>query len=385
MKQGIELKIILSSLSPPYSTFKELITDPTVNWKSLYTMIIRHRVCYQVYEALNALKLKASIPIYDQLANYCQNNQRSILAKASETLRIARGFTEQKIQHCFVKGTILNEYLYGALNTRPCKDIDAWVDNDDYQRAEDLLLSLGYEKKSPCYTLTGFKKRYYMRTKYDMAFYHPIRKILVELHFRLDKNEGSLFFKPTQAILMQIPLLNKPVMTLKNDYNLLYLMIHGATHAWIRLRWLNDIALYIKREKCSLTNVMALAKDIHSEHIVRQTLMLVRDLFKIETPIMNTLLLHPSKREIKLVKLSKAFIASDYEFGDGQGIFDKHFFLYRLYIATLAISGQKLNAVLGDLFKIDKLFPYVTFSDGLAFMYYLVYPFWIVKYVIFRR
>ena len=58
------------------------------------------------------------------------------------------------------------------------------------------------------------------------------------------------------------------------------------------------------------------------------------------------------------------------------------FFKYRFYLAQLAVRGQKLHAILGDLFKIDELFVYVTFPDKLSFMYYAVYPLWVIKYVL---
>ncbi|MDF1827386.1 MAG: nucleotidyltransferase family protein [Legionellaceae bacterium] len=376
VNENHEFKLILHTLQSQFSS-NELILDPAIDWPLFYKLVLRHRIWHQVHDAL--INQTPSIPIAAALTQHCKRDKRRIFITAGETVRIAREFTKKAIEHCFVKGTLLNVHVYGGLNTRPCRDIDVWVDANTYSSAVAALLSLGYQKKLPTYELSGFKERWYMRNKHDMAFYHPKQHVLVELHFRL--SYFGLDFFPLSAITRKpINLLNVPILAPHDDYHLLYLMIHGAIHAWIRLRWLQDIALFINNNQCDLERVYDLATEIKCQHIVEQALILVNHHFKLTDRILAQLIHKPSHRGIKLAAIAQQFITADYEMTDGIRNINL-FFKYRVYLAKLAVHGQKLHAIVGDLFKIDELFLYVTFPEKISFMYYVIYPLWIIKYV----
>lgn len=374
-----ELNFILQLLSAP----SQVILDEKINWDIVYKLSIRHRIWHQIYAGLKPLHEQNPIPIYSQLARRCHKDKFHLLTLAAETARIAQVLTKHKIFHCFIKGMVLNIEIYGTLDHRTCKDIDVWVDPNYYRQVVEILSSLGYEKKLPRYELKGFQEKYYLKTRHDMEFYHPKRKIVVEPHFRLDYF-GLHFFTPIKASCKSLSFLNTHLTTFDDHYHLLYLMTHGAIHAWSRLRWLYDIALYIKKEKCDLKRIMELAKQIDCEHIVEQSLLLVQNYFRLENPALNNLIASPSKRSLKLAATAKEFIQANYEFTEDYPVLHKMFFKYRFYLIRLASRGQKLNALLGDLFKIDNLFPYIRFPNKLAFMYYLLYPLWVIKIIISR-
>ena len=83
---------------------------------------------------------------------------------------------------------------------------------------------------------------------------------------------------------------------------------------------------------------------------------------------------------MQLAVLAQQFISSDYEITDGLSNLNM-FFKYRVYLGKLAVRGQKAHALWGDLFKIDMLFPYVTFPRGCSFLYYLAYPVWVMRFI----
>lgn len=368
MTNNTELSLILQSLQTTPTVFNE-----PINWPLFYNLLIQHRVWHQI----------KNIPTSKQFSQFCYHDKLKILTTASETARIARAFNQRNLLYCVVKGIVLNSLIYQTLYSRPCKDIDVWVDPKTWHEAMSILKTLGYQKKLPDYELKGFKERYYLTHKHDMAFYHPDRKIEVELHFRLSYF-GICFYKPTLSMLKTIDLFNTPVTTLHDDYHLLYLMIHGSIHGWMRLRWLHDIALFIKSKRCDLQHVLALSQDIHCEHVVKQSLILAHDLFKLDNDVLCQLIQNPGRRVITLVTLVKQFIASNYVMTDGVGNMNM-FVKYRYYLLRLAVKRQKMNAILGDLFKIDMLFKSVTCPEKLAFMYYVLYPGWVVRYVFRNR
>ena len=358
----------------------ELVHRETIRWDFFYTMVLRHRVWHQVLAALTAEGSVIELPIYSRLVKKCKADTFFLLTITAETLRLAQRFTQEKIHHCFIKGVILNEQLYGAIDARPCRDIDVWVDSTGYTLAIDVLLDLGYEKKSPTYELSGFKQHYYMAHFHDMTFVHPTQGLLVELHFSLS-HTGLHFYSPTVERCQPMLLCNTAIRTLHDDYHLLYLIVHGANHGWVRLRWLNDIALYILSNQCSLEHVMWLAQEIQCEHLVEQALILVHDCFGIEHHFIQMILQRPHRRAHWLVTAAKRFINKDTEVMFAP-VLSSDFFHYRRYCANIVVPKYKMRALWRDLFKIDNLFPYVTFPKKLSFMYYFLYPAWVVRYIL---
>ena len=392
-RANLELNLILAVLVQDQQLAAQISINPQLNWELVYKLVLRHRVWHQLYASLNnsaglnppwtAVPQRNALPTYTKLREFCYNDKLYLLRTAAETVRIAREFNSKQLLHCFIKGIALNVHIYHDLTSRPCRDIDLWVAPHDYQLAAELLLELGYQQHLPSYPLGGFKAAYYFKHKHDIAFYHPRHKILVELHFRLSYF-GINFFPLSAELLQPLIILNTPVATLKDDYHLLYLMLHGAIHAWSRLRWLNDIALYLQAEKCNLQQVYALAEQLKAPHIVVQALILVAELLKcaVTQPAAITATPIIQKHGKQLAAIAQQFIQTDYDVNAGHGAFHKLFFVYRYYLAKLAVKGQKFNALAGDLIKIDMLFPYLTLPKRLSIFYYLLYPLWVIKYLI---
>ena len=250
-----------------------------------------------------------------------------------------------------MKGLVLNATLYSQLYSRPCKDIDLWVDITYLPAAMQVLTQMGYLKQFPGYELEGYKKDYYLSHRHDILFYHPQREICVELHFRLE-SPGINFFKFSPDLLHTVTLGETQVSTLKDNYHLLYLMLHGAIHAYSRLRWLNDIALYLKSNKCDLNKILCLATDIQATHIVLFSLMLVKDIFGTTDEEINIILGKADRKTVYLCNYCKQFICADYELTDGIGSNFGMFLKYRGYLFNLAGKGQKINATGADLLNI---------------------------------
>ena len=380
MHETPELTFMLQCIQSRASKHDTTVADDLIHWPFFYTLILKHRVWHHVHEALTHTAVP-SLPsdIKHALTTHCRKDKQRLFITAGETVRIARLLTKYAIPHCFIKGIVLNVLLYGALDTRPCRDIDIWVDTPVYARAVEALLALGYLQQLPTYALSGFKETYYLNHKHDLAFYHPTRHIVVELHFRLSYF-GLHFFPYARVKQKSVNLLNTPITTLDDDYHLLYLILHGAIHAWTRLRWLNDIVLFIINKRCNLEHVVHLSKQLHCEHLVEQALLLVNEFFTMENPEFHLLIQNPSRRGLQLARLAKQFIHSNYEMTDGLKN-PVMFFTYRFYLTKIAVRGQKIQAIWGDLFKIDMIFPSFTFPTKLAFLYYLCYPFWVIIFI----
>lgn len=346
---------------------KKCYSDSSVNQKVLYELIFRHRIWHQM-------------PAFDFLREHSQKDKYRMMIMANEVVRVARTFNELHIKYALVKGISLNVLLYPTLLERSCKDIDLWVSSESYDEAISQLLLLGYKREKIGYSLDGFKERYHKKHHCDLIFYHSERKICVELHHKLSY-PGFDWPKNKQLRFRTFSLFNMSVLTLDNDQHLLYLMLHGSIHAWMRLRWLYDIALFIKNRRCDLNKVMEIAKSADVAHVVEQTLILLKELLKFEDETLLYLTHTPSKRALLLVRLAKKFIIGDYMMQDNIKYFNS-FIKYRYYRMKLASKKYRYSMIWNELFRLDGLFRRISLPEKLSFLYYILYPGWLFLHII---
>lgn len=382
---SLEFQILVDILTNNSLTLSLQTKITTINWNYLLKLIIRHRVLEQVYATLLAeTTLQITPDFLTQLKQHSLRSNLASLSMVAESIRIARAFDEAALSYSIVKGIPLAELLYGGATKRQAKDIDMVVNIDDLDRALQILLNKGYRLERPDFNLTGFKRDYYFTHRHDIGLFHPERKVEIELHFRLEYF-GTKFFTSAVNMYKTVLVQNQPLVTLNDEYHVLYLMIHASIHAWTRLRWLHDIYLYLKSEQCSIQKVYALAQQLNAGKIVWQTLWLLRNIYAYQDDNCDQILAQPNHVGLRLARVAHKFILNDYELTAGHGIFNKMFFYYRIYLINLALPGHKVEALTSDLFKIDKIFPYLTLPRGCSLGYYLIYPFWIIKYLFTRK
>ena len=375
-----ETRLLLAILN------KQVISEEcllNIDYDFFYKLIIRHRLAQQIIAHIQELGLNLPTSFITQLIAFCNKDKLAMLTTVGETIRISKAF--KNIRHCFLKGPIISQEVYANLTARTCRDLDIWVTPEDFDAAVAILLELGYVQDYPSYELHGFKKEFYLKRRHDIAYIHPQRNILVELHFKVNYF-GVNFFDFTSEHQRIISINNQLITTLENDYHVLYLMIHGAIHAWTRLRWIYDIFLFIQQDKCNLDNLYNIAKQINCQHFVIYPLIIIKQLFNYSNFQMDLLIANSSNTRCQgIAETSLKFIYADYELTEGKGAYDKMFFIYRIYLVRIAVKDYKLKALIGDLFKLDKMFPYVTLPKYCSWGYYLLYPIWIVKYLIKRE
>lgn len=381
---SLELKIIIDCITNNLSISFLHNNLNIINWNYLLKLIIRHRMVEQVYTALTESTNRLPPNFIAQLKQYSLRSNITSLSMVAESIRIARAFNNVEIMYSIVKGIPLSEFLYGGATKRQAKDIDMVVSIDNLNQAIQILLDKGYKVERPNFNLTGFKRDYYFTHSHDISLFHPERKVEIELHFRLEYF-GTKFFASSANIYKTIMVQNQLLVTLNDEYHVLYLMFHASIHAWTRLRWLHDIYLYLKSGQCSLQKIYDLAINLKAEKIVWQALWLLRDIYAYKSDYGNQILAQHNQAGLRLAIAARKFILNDYELSAGHGVFNKMFFYYRVYLMDLALPGQKLKTLLHDLFKIDKIFPYLTLPRICSWGYYLIYPFWIIKYFFTRK
>jgi hypothetical protein len=147
------------------------------------------------------------------------------------------------IRVCVLKGPPLAERLYADPAVRPSMDIDLLIEPADVDRAADALGEAGYEGDSEA------SRSYLLRHAHHLHFSKP-NLPPVELHFHAYAGFGvvvpasalmdrSTAYLTTEAIGVLVP---------RPEDEFVYLAIHAAGHSFIRLLWLYDLKLLVRRQ-----------------------------------------------------------------------------------------------------------------------------------------
>ena len=382
-----ELKLILCLLTDQTTEIQCTDLIAQVDWEQLLQLIVRHRLVDQIYSALQDQPgISANFML--RLKNLNSQLKLTSLSLTAEAIRIARRFEHEGLRFILVKGIALAVNLYGGSDKRQCKDIDVWLSRADLDRAEVVLHQLGYVTTRPNYKLVGFKREHYLTHGHEVALFNESRKVEIELHFKLE-SAGSDFLSFEEVQTQSFSVNKQQFCTLEDNYHVLYLMLHGAKHAWGRLRWLNDIALYICQDKCDLAVVHALSLELKCEHIFMQSLWLLRAIYHIKNPKLERLLTTIDERALKLAKLAQQFIAADFIFTGEGHVFKSSFIKYRYYQIILNNNAKRLSALWDILFNLECVFSVIKLPRYCSFGYYLlhplVFPFYALKSRIIHR
>ncbi len=201
------------------NAIKAQITDSeyqfpeATDFKKLYMLAHNHRVTAMVAPLVmkcefadKEIKGIFSKELFKYSARYtAQDKER---AELSEIL------SENEIKHCFLKGSKVGRY-YDNPDIRFMLDMDLYVEKDKIKKAEELLVSRGYEKNS-----NGDDK--------DTAF---IKKpfLIIELHkeIKYDYDKGYDYYKGAFERMISD---NGYAMNMSNEDFYVYILSHSAHH-----------------------------------------------------------------------------------------------------------------------------------------------------------
>lgn len=242
-----------------------------IDYAEFETYVLQH----QLQLAFGTFLLKDRFP--------CLNGslllQHHLLAK-QYLFRIIEAFDTQDIPYIVLKGIPLNQQLYGNQCIRQSKDIDLLVRQEQLTQANDCLIDLGFclhsEFTPNCLEKTH--KKIYMGLK-DLSYRHRKFPIQIELHWRTAITCNFGFnFETIESYRQMILIGSMDVFILSNEYNFVYLCIHGAISHWRRLKWLLDIAVFVQKQSLSWEEVQAIAIYHHAGRCVFEACQLLAEL-----------------------------------------------------------------------------------------------------------
>jgi len=355
------LKITVMENNGRNESFNSELFD-AIDWELFIQLARHHRIYPLIYSKLKRIN-KKYVPhhVIESLYQEYKKNTFQMLHLSGEMEQISKLFNESDIRLLFLKGPVIAHDLYGDISLRTSKDLDIIIPMTDLKKAEELLISIGYEKENQPNFFNEWKWR-----NHHIAFFHMQKKIQIEVHWRLEPfpskepSFNELWERKRTSTITRFP-----TYFLGKEDLYFYLVSHGARHGWFRLRWLLDIDQMLKKG-LNLDKTEKLFKKYQRQHLEGQALILASQLLK--SPINERIkFLTVGKRSKLLSEWSIFFIEEMNQFN-----YPKEYTV--LLKSKTQIFLTKMKAFYPDSKDVEA----IKLPKSLHFLYFILRPFLLV-------
>jgi hypothetical protein len=284
-----------------------------IDWTLFSRLVKRQRVGGLVHDALLSAALGPPSTVADDLAAQARQIARRNLLAAAETGRLQRLFDAANIRVVVLKGAALAQLAYGSLSAKHARDIDLLVPPDRAEAAIRLLERQGYALTSPAQQLSDAQCCALIRYGREIELIRRDNRLFVELQWRVADNplllKGVDAHSSTQDVMLPDGV---SVRTLTRPDLFAYLCVHGARHAWSRLKWLADVDALITANDGDIAPLYRHARERGAGFCAAQALLLCRQIFDLELPPAVAAEITGNKRVKTLVAIALAAMTAPY-------------------------------------------------------------------------
>lgn len=299
--------LLLAAIRPPGDPRRRDVVarraSAPVDWDRFLALANRHRVGPLVAEGLAEAEVAVPPSLASSLVEVGRRALFAEMALASEVERVVALFAAADIAAILLKGPGLSLRAFGRLGLRTYRDLDLLIEEHDVSAAETVLAEAGYTRTEPAADAGDLSA--WQRDHKDAVFRHRGSGVLIELHWRLFDNRRLM---PPPSFADAVPLGLAPlggVRVLPPGGEFRYLCLHGALHAWARLRWLADVNALVARMSPDSLFDAACSPSGRIGPAVAQTLILCRDLLGAVLPLEVDTILAGARRGQGLAWLAR--------------------------------------------------------------------------------
>ncbi len=237
-----------------------------IDWQLFLKLVKRHRVF-----ALAQNALRGAGPGIDEAALEYLQAQANLsswreLALLEEVRALQLLLRQAGLRPMLLKGLAFSIKAFGQLGVRYHHDIDMLISPGELDQAGAVMLARGYQSIPPK-TGSGLEK--------SVVFEHPAYGHLVEMHTRLFDNLNLMPLPPGMPHAAVHLSGDVSVETLEPAFDLIFACVHGAEHAWSRLKWLADVAaMFRPMSEAQIIALYESARALRVHRGVAQALML---------------------------------------------------------------------------------------------------------------
>ena len=245
--------------------------------EALWEGIQRHRIFALAERVLRTHSLLAMLgPFETALASRAQQAQLESLELFGESLRLSSLLSKHSIEHHFLKGPLLAKKIYGDPGLRHTHDLDVQVRANDISAAITLLQA---DHWTPVVNTAMWQRHALYRWIAErrlrhLKFVHKQKRRRLELHWRIEQSHT-----PTLDRLWWTHWAAGADPAAVSHAEVLHLCMHGAAHAWSRLKWIGDLQAILDCQPDLWNETLSLNRELGLEVIVAQTISLLYLLF----------------------------------------------------------------------------------------------------------
>jgi Uncharacterised nucleotidyltransferase len=282
-------------------------TAAEIDWDEFLRLVRRQRVIGLAHEALQSAGIDCPAALAKELSQRSQQIVQQNLSLATETVRLQRAFEAAQIPALVLKGVALAQLSYGSLTAKHARDIDFLVTPECAEAGLRLLEREGYALSSPAERLGDAQRRALVHYAREAELVQRDSKILVELQWRAANNplllEGVDARSATQSVALSGGV---SVHTLAPNDLFAYLCVHGAQHAWSRLKWLADLNALVATNAADIAQLYRHAQSIGASLCAGQALSLCQRVLGLSLPASLADEIQANKRVQRLVAIAMA-------------------------------------------------------------------------------
>jgi hypothetical protein len=171
-----------------------------------------------------------------------------------------------------LKGPLLSYRLYNDATYRRYKDFDFLIEIDTIEKAVNLLQEHGYKPSYFNWPKAGLRRQLIIEHDKHISMYHPDKNTAIELHWKLfDARIArpaimSKIISANQTTTLEFA--GRTYCTFNNEFELLYLIIHGGLVNWFRVKWLVDINQLLDTQPVNMTKLSELISVLKAERMI---------------------------------------------------------------------------------------------------------------------
>jgi hypothetical protein len=229
--------------TPQMSVRIKGIASQDVDWQVFLQLVTSHGVRPLVYQTLHTTCWEA-LPeaARQELSHFYSVNSAKNRFLAGELLHILQLFDAEQILAVPFKGPVLATILYRDLGLREFSDLDILIRERDIPKAREILSNQGYRSNLANAVITP-------DVNVD-ELHSASTGISIELHWQFSPRRfvPSLSAEHVWNGVEQVVIFGrkKKIWSFSFQDMFLFLAVHGGKHCWSSLKWLCDLAEFIR-------------------------------------------------------------------------------------------------------------------------------------------
>jgi len=243
-----EAQVLLASVgvqneTERYPFIRQITGQSSIDWDFLMDAAEHNRVVPLLYSSLEKARAQdVSQGWMERLRDSCRYTLAWNLLMTQELVTILRLLDRESIPALPYKGLLLADSLYRDVSLRQVWDLDILIQNQDVDRAKQLVLNSGYQLNREVSPDAEMK---FLEEDCEYTFVNSDTGVAVELHWRVlprviwnKVHPDSIWEKATR-----ISVWGTTAFTLPPEELYLIVFLHDALkHHWTELKQVSDVA-----------------------------------------------------------------------------------------------------------------------------------------------